>query len=64
MATSPEGLSLNHRKHVLDILKDVGLSNAKPNATPFPKRIKLIAKKETYLRSHNTIGNLLEGFYI
>lgn len=26
VATSPEGLSLNHRKHVLDILKDVGLS--------------------------------------
>lgn len=39
---SPKGLLfLNKRKYVLDILKEVGLMNAKPSSTPMEQRHRL-----------------------
>ena len=41
ISRSPTGTFLNQRKYVLDILKDVGLTGAKPARFPLPKGLKL-----------------------
>lgn len=41
ISRSPAGTLLNQRKYTLDILKDVGLTGAKPATFPLPKGLKL-----------------------
>ncbi|XP_019233362.1 PREDICTED: uncharacterized protein LOC109213968 [Nicotiana attenuata] len=41
VSRSPKGLFLNQRKYVLDILKEVGLTNAKPSSTLMEQRHRL-----------------------
>ena len=63
ISRSPVGTLLNQRKYVLDILKDVGLTGAKPARFPLPKGLKLsselgelLPNPEAYRR---IIGRLL-----
>lgn len=46
-----DGIMLNQKKYIDDIIKDVGLQDVKPMKIPFPRGLKL----------HNTSGLVLEN---
>ncbi|KAK6123626.1 hypothetical protein DH2020_042625 [Rehmannia glutinosa] len=42
LARTGDGIYLNQRKYIIDILKDAGLLGCKPASTPFPQGLKLV----------------------
>ncbi|KAL2893587.1 Retrovirus-related Pol polyprotein from transposon TNT 1-94 [Bienertia sinuspersici] len=58
-----EGIVLNQRKYILDILTQMGLTHAKPSQCPFPKHVKLSTHEGKLLNEpeqyRRLIGRLL-----
>ncbi|KAK6124486.1 hypothetical protein DH2020_041767 [Rehmannia glutinosa] len=63
IARGDSGTYLNHRKYILDILKDTGLLLCKPAATPFPQGVKLVGMAGTPMvepdKYRRLVGRLL-----
>jgi len=56
IARSTQGTFLNQRKYILDILKDAGLTAAKPSPFPLPKGLHLSSDQENFYLTLLLIG--------
>ena len=45
LCKTDDGMHLNQRKYILDLLKDAGLTAAKPSLSPLPQNLKLSLEK-------------------
>ncbi|GJZ52807.1 retrovirus-related pol polyprotein from transposon TNT 1-94 [Tanacetum coccineum] len=55
---TPTGTHLNQRKHIVDLLSDVGLTAAKPAEFPLPTELKLSLDKGTPLKDPSSYRRL------
>ncbi len=63
IARSEKGMLLNQRKYIMDIIKDMGLQNAKSSPYPMLKGLKLDNEKGELLRNQTSIGGLQADCY-
>lgn len=54
MARYPQGFYLNQRKYALDLLRDTGLTAAKPSITPMEQNHKLLDNQSSLLCANDS----------
>ncbi|GKB90587.1 retrovirus-related pol polyprotein from transposon TNT 1-94 [Tanacetum coccineum] len=59
LCCTPTGTHLNQRKHIVDLLSDVGLTTAKPAEFPLPTELKLSLDKGTPLKDPSSYRRLV-----
>ena len=63
LARSSQGTFLNKRKYILDILKDAGMTTAKPAPFPLPRGLHLSLHSREVLSDPSSYRRLIENFY-